>query len=247
MPAFRQDLYFARRRKSSETMSLKRNLDSPQPCLHPPTPQTFSSNQPIGATMARQRKRTIEDVDVAEFQAEQQRSIKRKIDAAAMESNQSDTSYVSAAAAIFSDADSDGSAETARTEVEELGSEESSDEEEDSSDDSSSESDEEASDVDDTQQDEEITIVRPGVKPEITRVPNVGAGLLDRLKSFLPEMEKANGVLEKERAAGTLGERSLEIVGEEEDGPYIEMVGSTVRQLDGLVLTRLCRIWALVF
>jgi hypothetical protein len=174
--------------------------------------------------MSRQLKRPIEEVDAAEPQAEQQRNIKRKTDVAATESNQSDTSYVSAVAAIFSDSDSGRSAGTAETEVEELDSEESSDEDDDSSDESSSESDEDETEEEEAQQEEGITNVRPGAKPEIRRVPNVGVGLLDRLKSFLPEMEKANEELEREREAGTLGDRSLEVVGEEEDGPYIEMV-----------------------
>jgi hypothetical protein len=173
--------------------------------------------------MPRQRKRSIDDVDAAEASStRQERNVKCKTDAAAMES-QSDTSYVSAAAAIFSDSGSDASTETARTDIEDSNSDDSSsEEEEESSDDSSS--DEEDSDREEEEDEQEITNVRPGVKPEIRKVPDVGAGLLDRLRSFLPQMEKANEELEKERDAGTLAERSLEVVGDE-DGPYIEMVG----------------------
>jgi hypothetical protein len=171
--------------------------------------------------MAKQCKRTIEEVDAPEASSAQ-RNIKHKTDFLATESNNSDTSYVSAAAAIFSESDSDdnkSAADTAETSIEQSGSEISSSEVEDSSDESSS-----AEDSDEGEEEEEdITIVRPGVKPEIKRVEGGGGGLLERLRTFLPELEVANRDLERAAEDGTLGERSLEFI-EEGDGPYIEMV-----------------------
>jgi hypothetical protein len=187
------------------------------------TKKKLRSSQRAITKMPRQRKRSIDDVDAPEpSSVRQDRNVKRKTDAAAAES-QSDTSYVSAAAAIFSDSDSGVSTETAQTDVEDSNSDDSSTEEEDSSSDDSSSEEEDSDQDEEEQEQQEITNVRPGVKPEIRRVPDVGTGLLDRLRSFLPQMEKANEELEKERDAGTLGERSLEVVGEQ-DGPYIEMV-----------------------
>jgi hypothetical protein len=54
--------------------------------------------------------------------------------------------------------------------------------------------------------------------------------LLDKVRRFLPQMEKANAVLEEARVAGTLGARSMEVDEGEEGGGdggggmYIEMV-----------------------
>lgn len=165
--------------------------------------------------MAKPRKRLIEEVDTSDSPSEPL-STKQKTE----ESTNSETSYVSAAAAIFSD-DSD-SEETEQTEVEsESELSESSEDPSSGSDDSSEEEELEGED----KNGEEIINVRPGVKPEIRKDKVVGGGLMQRLQSFLPAIEKANQDLEREREDGTLKQRDLENV-EDEEAPYIEMVGS---------------------
>ena len=72
-----------------------------------------------------------------------------------------------------------------------------------------------------------IINLRPGMKPVIgfpnPEGPNNGGRLLSRLQSFLPQMQAANEVLEKERSAGTLQHRDLENISDEDD-QIIEMV-----------------------
>ncbi|KAF2434020.1 hypothetical protein EJ08DRAFT_21259 [Tothia fuscella] len=160
--------------------------------------------------MTNPRKRAIEEVGSTE--AEISRNTKRKTD----ESTNSDTStsYVSAAAAIFSESESDSKG-TAQTDPESESELSTSSEEPSSESDSSSEDGSE-------NEGERITNVRPGVKPVIKVDDVVGGGLLDRLKTFLPALEKANGELEKAREDGTLKDKVLDDAedGEEE---YIEM------------------------
>jgi hypothetical protein len=155
-------------------------------------------------------KRLIEEVDSPECSIEPA-SIKRKTE----DSSNSDTSYVSAAAAIFSD--DSGSEDTAQTDVD------SESELSESSEEPSSESDDSSEEESEVEEEETVTNVRAGMKPVIQSPADVNKGLLSRVQSFIPAIEKANRELEKERVAGTLGERDLEGV-KDGEGPYIEMV-----------------------
>jgi hypothetical protein len=170
------------------------------------------------------RKRTHNEID--EEDQSPQRNLKQpKTDRAAQaatESN-SDSSYVSAAAAVFSD--SEGDSDTAQSDVE-TDSELSTSSEEPSSA-SESEDDEQTSGDDERsegwQGEDERTNVRPGSKPRIMR-EGTDISLLKKLKSFLPEMREANEALDREREAGTLDNRNIESY---EDGkPHIEMVSA---------------------
>jgi hypothetical protein len=171
------------------------------------------------------RKRAHDEVDVATEDIPQRDLKQTKTDAvaqAAAESN-SESSYVSAAAAVFSE--SDGDSESTHSSHDELESDLSISSEEPSSDESDSdeeEGDEGEESVDDVGQ-EQIINVRPGSKPNISKEGTDGS-LLRRLKSFLPEMQEANEELEREREAGTLGKRDIEAC--DDNKPHIEMVST---------------------
>jgi hypothetical protein len=173
--------------------------------------------------MSHPRKRVHDALDTTPRSTA--RNVKRKTDAdaaTAAETN-SDSSYVSAAAAIFSD----GDASSQDTEDTDPGSEsELSISSEDPSSESSSDGEDEAnSDSDDASVadgGEQITNVRVGSKPTMKREDTAGS-LIQRLQHFIPEMKAANQELEKERAAGTLERRNIEKV-EDEEGQHIEMV-----------------------
>lgn len=142
---------------------------------------------------------------------------------AATDSN-SDSSYVSAAAAVFSDSDIDS--DTARSDVD-SDSAMSTSSEDPSSDSSSSGEESEDEDSEMTNNgtpagDERINL-RPGSKPNITK-GKARSELLGKLKSFLPDLEAANKDLEREREEGTLGDRNMENF--DGEGPHIEMVRS---------------------
>jgi len=167
--------------------------------------------------MAKGRKRLIEDVgdeDIRRSGGKRSRS-----DGAATESNNSDTSHISALTTIFSPRSSHSVTPETETGSDSELSESS--EEPSSPSSSSSDEDEDESEAD---RQEDVTVVRVGAKPEIQPAARLGAGLLQRLRSFMPEMEKANEQLQRERVDGTLGERSLEVDAEGQ-GAYIEMVG----------------------
>lgn len=180
------------------------------------------------------RKRGHEEVDEAPEETPQRDLKQPKTDAAAQaaaESN-SDSSYVSAAAAVFSE--SEGESDTARSSHDQSDSELSTSSEEPSSEEDESESGEDddgASQASDVQ--EEITNVRPGSKPNI-RKEGTDSSLLRRLKTFLPEMHEANEQLDKEREDGTLDKRNIEAC--DEDGQHIEMVSEKARTLQATKL-----------
>lgn len=174
------------------------------------------------------RKRRSEETEAVEVQVG--RSVRQKTEQAAQlaaETN-SNTSYVSAAAALFSDSDDE-----VETMPSEIGSES---ELSTSSDEPSSESDDsdtEKGDMDDvnscsdgqtTSRTENRPTIRPGGKPNI-KLGKMDDSLLKRLRQFMPQMEAANEEIEEERAAGILAERNIEIT--EDDEPYIEMVSDS--------------------
>lgn len=162
------------------------------------------------------RKRGIEEIQESPEEAPQRDLKTQKTDAkaqAAADSN-SDSSYVSAAAAVFSEnEDSEDSASSHDQSDSEL----STSSEEPSSDESESEDE----DGEDDDEEDRIINVRPGGKPQI-RKEATDSSLLKRLKSFLPEMHEANEELEKERADGTLDKRNIEDC--DEGKQHIEMV-----------------------
>jgi hypothetical protein len=170
------------------------------------------------------RKRTRNETD--EEDQSPQRNVKQpKTDRAAQaatESN-SDSSYVSAAAAVFSD--SEGDLDTAQSDIDSDSYLSTSSEEPSST--SESEDDEEASGdgehSEGWQEEDERTNLRPGSKPRITK-EGTDISLLRKLKSFLPEMREANAALDREREAGTLDKRNIESY--EEGKPHIEMVSA---------------------
>jgi hypothetical protein len=173
------------------------------------------------------RKRGFEETEPTPEETPQRELKQSKTDAAAQAATEADSeaSYVSAAAAVFSE--SEGTSETGQSSRGDSDSELSSSSEEPSSDESDEEDDyENESDVDaegerrrsDVQ--DEVTNLRPGRKPEI-RKEHARKDLLEKIRSFLPELEEANEQLEKERAAGTLDERNIEVY--DEDGQHIEM------------------------
>ena len=168
------------------------------------------------------------------------RNVKLKTDRAAQaatESN-SDSSYVSAAAAVFSD--SEGASDTDHTDVESATDGSISSEEPSSiSSDSEDESDDESSDMrrDTTpvgESGERRINVRAGTKPSIRR-EETGGSLLQRLQNFLPEMKASNEELEREREEGTLGRRNIECA-DEDDGPHIEMVSTCSSKLPVIII-----------
>jgi hypothetical protein len=179
------------------------------------------------------RKRTYEEVE--ESKDSSQRSIKHpktdQVAQAALDSN-SDSSYVSAAAAIFSD--SEGGSDTAHSEVDSESDELSTSSEEPSS---ASESEEDESSHDnqvfESQTRDGRINVRTGSKPDIAR-KGTDNGLLQKLRSFIPEMREANERLDKEREDGTIEKRNIENY--EEGRPHIEMV-RTMHLLLGTSLT----------
>lgn len=151
---------------------------------------------------------------------------------AALETN-SDTSYVSAAAAVFSESDDTSDNDTAHTDldIEERDNTElstSSEEPSSASDDSDSDAEERSPDTSHRQYEDNGTRIhiRAGGRPHITKgVANVG--LRDKLRGFLPDMRAANEQLEREREAGTLEKRNMENV--EGEASHIEMVRSRLR------------------
>ncbi|KAF2138768.1 uncharacterized protein K452DRAFT_290418 [Aplosporella prunicola CBS 121167] len=68
---------------------------------------------------------------------------------------------------------------------------------------------------------------KPSVRRKLYKKTNAASErvpLSERLKAFLPQLAAANEELEREKAAGRLGERSLEVEnGKENEGQYIEM------------------------
>lgn len=73
---------------------------------------------------------------------------------------------------------------------------------------------------------EEPITVRGATKPsmKLSKVDReLGTSLRSRLKAFLPKMAEANRELEAERAAGTLEQRNIENMEDDEDDQYIEM------------------------
>lgn len=142
------------------------------------------------------------------------------INSATAETN-SETSRTSANDAVFSDNESTTHT-TNQTDVDSDSDLSSSSEEpsSESEDDSDGESD--TIDRASVRGDNGITNLRPGTKPEM-KLGAVKGGLLQRLKTLLPELEAANQVLEKEKQDGTIERRNIERV-EEGDGPFIELV-----------------------
>ena len=68
------------------------------------------------------------------------------------------------------------------------------------------------------------TTLRMGSRPVISHSASSSSSLLlSRLRTFLPEMESANRVLEQEREKGIIADRIME-VGEDEIGQCVEMV-----------------------
>jgi hypothetical protein len=68
------------------------------------------------------------------------------------------------------------------------------------------------------------TVMRAGLKPEINRTQVQSSSLLNRLRTFMPEMAAANDQLAVEQQAGTISKRVMEVGDDENDGNYIEMV-----------------------
>jgi hypothetical protein len=170
-------------------------------------------------------KRRREEVDGV-IEDLSQRDIKvLKTDAAvqaAIETN-SDTSYVSAAAAVFSESEEED--DTPRSSQPESDSELSTSSEEPSSEEESEDSQNEdvgssAEVVAAEEETDEIINIRPGSKPNITR-EGQDVGLKNKLKNFLSEMQQADEELNIERQAGTLDKRNIEAC--EEGEPHVEM------------------------
>jgi hypothetical protein len=71
-----------------------------------------------------------------------------------------------------------------------------------------------------------ITTLRAGRKPVMSssKLPKGPATLLDKVRQFLPQLEAANSALEAAKAAGTLGEQSMEMEDDSDEETYIEMV-----------------------
>lgn len=159
----------------------------------------------------------------------------------------SETSRTSATDAIFSDNESISQA-TNQTDIDSdsdlsTSSEEPSSESDDDSDsDSDSGNESETTGRASTQDSEAITNVRPGTKPNM-KLGAMRGGLLQRLKTFIPELAAANQELDKERLDGTIERRNIERV-DEGDGTFIELV--RIRNLCGYSIMQslitLCRI-----
>lgn len=154
------------------------------------------------------------------------RSAKRKqADSQTAETN-SETSRTSKNDAIFSDNDSLSQA-TNQTDVDSdsdlsTSSEDPSSESDDDDDGSDSDNESDTTDRALTQDSEAITDLRPGTKPNM-KLGALKGGLLQRLKTFIPELAAANQELDKERLNGTIERRNIERV-DEGDGPFIELV-----------------------
>ncbi|QDS77191.1 hypothetical protein FKW77_002459 [Venturia effusa] len=132
----------------------------------------------------------------------------------------SETSRTSTNNVIFSDHDSISQA-TNQTDLDSdsdlsTSSEDPSSDSEDGSDDESDTTDR-ASIADD----EGVTNLRPGTKPNM-QLASLKGGLLQRLKTFIPELAAANQELDKERLDGTIERRNIEQV-DEGEGPFIEL------------------------
>lgn len=166
------------------------------------------------------RKRSYEDIDT-DMASIPTRSAKRKqADAQAAETN-SETSRTSANDAISSDNESISQA-TNQTDLDSdfdlsTSSEEPSSE---SDDDSNNESD--TTDRASTQDSDGITNLRLGTKPSMKSGAMKG-GLLQRLKTFIPELAAANQKLDQERLDGTIERRNIERI-DDGGGPFIELV-----------------------
>lgn len=172
------------------------------------------------ALPTRTRKRSHQETDPIMTSIPTRSAKRKQTDPQAADTN-SETSRTSQNDAIFSDNESISQA-TNQTDVD-SDSELSSSSEEPSSeseDDSDNESD--TTDRASTQDNESITNLRPGTKPNM-KLGTLKGGLLQRLKTFIPELAAANQELEKERLDGTIERRNIERVGEG-DGPFIELV-----------------------
>ncbi|KAE9973210.1 hypothetical protein EG327_009241 [Venturia inaequalis] len=134
----------------------------------------------------------------------------------------SETSRTSATDTIFSDNESISQA-TNQTDIDSdsdlsTSSEEPSSE---SDDDSDSGNESETTGRASTQDSEDITNLRPGTKPNM-KLGAMRGGLLQRLKTFIPELAAANQELDRERLDGTIERRNIERV-DEGDGTFIEL------------------------
>jgi hypothetical protein len=68
------------------------------------------------------------------------------------------------------------------------------------------------------------TVMRAGVKPKIKRTQVQPSSLLDRLRTFMPEMAVANDQLIAEQQDGTISKRVMEVGDDEHEADYIELV-----------------------